>query len=39
MRYLATNHFFREVAPDVFANNRISSMLIKKHSVEEIKAK
>ena len=39
LRYLATRHVFREVAPDVFANNRISSMLIKKHSVEEIKEK
>ncbi|KAJ8469560.1 hypothetical protein ONZ45_g16849 [Pleurotus djamor] len=27
LRILATNHVYREVAPDVFANNRISSML------------
>ncbi|KAJ7252086.1 S-adenosyl-L-methionine-dependent methyltransferase [Mycena haematopus] len=29
LRYLATNHIFYEVAPDVFANNRISSALDK----------
>ncbi|CAK5276426.1 unnamed protein product [Mycena citricolor] len=27
LRYLATHHVYREVAPNVFANNRISSML------------
>ncbi|TRM63597.1 O-methyltransferase-domain-containing protein [Schizophyllum amplum] len=27
LRFLATNHIFREVAPDVFANNRISTLL------------
>ena len=27
LRYLATNHFFKEVSPDVFANNRVSSVL------------
>ncbi|KAJ6478630.1 O-methyltransferase [Mycena vitilis] len=29
LRFLATNHVFQEVAPDVFANNRISSSLDK----------
>ncbi|KAF8180028.1 O-methyltransferase [Mycena galopus ATCC 62051] len=29
LRFLATNHIFYEVAPDVFANNRISSSLDK----------
>ncbi|KAJ7436102.1 O-methyltransferase [Mycena galericulata] len=29
LRLLATNHIFHEVAPDVFANNRISSSLDK----------
>jgi len=37
LRYLATRHIFREVRPDVFANNRVSSMLIKNHNIEEIK--
>ncbi|KAJ8519047.1 hypothetical protein ONZ45_g3949 [Pleurotus djamor] len=27
LRILATNHIYREVSPDVFTNNRISSML------------
>ena len=27
LRFLATNHIFREVSPDVFANNKISSLL------------
>ena len=39
LRYLATRHVFKEVAPNVFANNRLSSALIKKHTLEEIKAK
>ncbi|KAI0032886.1 S-adenosyl-L-methionine-dependent methyltransferase [Vararia minispora EC-137] len=38
LRYLATRHIFREVKPDTFANNRISSTLIKKHLLAEIKA-
>ncbi|KAF7340525.1 hypothetical protein MSAN_02124000 [Mycena sanguinolenta] len=29
LRFLATNHIFYEIAPDVFANNRISSSLDK----------
>ncbi|KAL1742488.1 O-methyltransferase-domain-containing protein [Schizophyllum fasciatum] len=27
LRLLATNHIFREVAPDIFANNRVSSLI------------
>ncbi|KAF5387187.1 hypothetical protein D9615_001587 [Tricholomella constricta] len=38
LRFLATRHVFREVTPDVFANNRISSLLSKSKSVKEIKA-
>jgi len=30
LRYLATRHMFREVTPDVFTNNRVSSTLIKR---------
>ncbi|KAF9067896.1 S-adenosyl-L-methionine-dependent methyltransferase [Rhodocollybia butyracea] len=37
LRYLASRHVFREVTPNVFANNRISSVLVKAHSLEEIK--
>ncbi|KAJ7872023.1 S-adenosyl-L-methionine-dependent methyltransferase [Mycena leptocephala] len=36
LRLLATNHIFVEVSPDVFANNRLSSMLDTGKSVEEI---
>ncbi|KAI0261382.1 S-adenosyl-L-methionine-dependent methyltransferase [Gloeopeniophorella convolvens] len=36
LRYLATRHIFREVSPDVYANNRISSLLIKPKPLEEI---
>ncbi|KAI0035464.1 S-adenosyl-L-methionine-dependent methyltransferase [Vararia minispora EC-137] len=39
LRYLSTRHIFREVKPDTFANNRVSSTLIKKHTLDEIKAK
>jgi hypothetical protein len=39
LRYLATRHIFKEVKPDTFANNRLSSSLIKRHTVEEIEAK
>jgi len=38
LRYLATRHHFKEVTPNVFANNRITSMLIKTKSLKEIKA-
>jgi hypothetical protein len=39
LRLLATNHIFTEVSPDVFANNRLSSVLDTGKSVEEILAK
>ncbi|KAF8468546.1 S-adenosyl-L-methionine-dependent methyltransferase [Gautieria morchelliformis] len=29
LRFLATRHVFREVTPDVFTNNRVSSVLVK----------
>ncbi|KAG6815873.1 hypothetical protein H0H87_010616 [Tephrocybe sp. NHM501043] len=38
LRFLATRHVFREVSPNVFANNRISSLLAKAKSLNEIKA-
>ncbi|KAI0057867.1 hypothetical protein BV25DRAFT_1841314 [Artomyces pyxidatus] len=38
LRYLATRHIFKEVAPDVFANNRLSSILVKPHPLEELKS-
>ncbi|KAJ7183858.1 S-adenosyl-L-methionine-dependent methyltransferase [Mycena filopes] len=36
LRLLATNHIFIEVSPDVFANNRLSSILDTGNSVENI---
>ena len=36
LRLLATHHIFREVSPDVFTNNRISSLLDTGKSVEEL---
>ncbi|KAJ7028950.1 S-adenosyl-L-methionine-dependent methyltransferase [Mycena alexandri] len=39
LRLLATNHVFIEVSPDVFASNRMSSMLDTGKSIEEIMAK
>lgn len=33
---MATYHIFREVKPDVFANNRISSLLDTKKSTEDL---
>ncbi|KAG6919980.1 hypothetical protein DXG01_013329 [Tephrocybe rancida] len=38
LRFLATRHVFKEVSPDVFSNNRISSLLAKAKSLEEIRA-
>ncbi|KAJ7581450.1 S-adenosyl-L-methionine-dependent methyltransferase [Mycena floridula] len=38
LRYLATRHIYKEVAPNVFTNNRISSLLKKRKTVQEIKA-
>ncbi len=39
LRLLATNHIFTEVSPDVFANNRLSSVLDTGKSVEELLAR
>ena len=36
LRYLATNHIFREVEPNVFAHNMISSLLDTGKTVGEI---
>ena len=36
LRILATYHIFREISPDVFANNRISTMLDKGKSLKDI---
>ncbi|KAI0041967.1 S-adenosyl-L-methionine-dependent methyltransferase [Auriscalpium vulgare] len=38
LRYLASRHVFREVSPNVFANNRLSSFLVKKLPFEELKS-
>ncbi|KAJ7598769.1 S-adenosyl-L-methionine-dependent methyltransferase [Mycena floridula] len=38
LRYLATRHIYKEVSPNVFVNNRISSLLKKRKTVQEIKA-
>lgn len=38
LRFLATRHVFKEVAPNTFANNRVSSLLVKTKSLKEIKA-
>lgn len=38
LRLLATSHIFREVAPDTFAHNYISSVLDTGKSTEEILA-
>jgi len=39
LRLLATNHIFTEVSPDVFANNRLSSVLDTGKPVEELVAR
>ncbi|KAI0278948.1 S-adenosyl-L-methionine-dependent methyltransferase [Russula aff. rugulosa BPL654] len=39
LRLLATNHIFKEVSSDVFANNRLSSALDTGKSVEELLAR
>lgn len=39
LRVLATNHIFVEVSPDVFTNNRVSSLLDTGRPVKEILAK
>ena len=38
LRFLATNHFFKEVSPSVYANNRTSAVLNKAQPVESILA-
>ncbi|KIY71085.1 S-adenosyl-L-methionine-dependent methyltransferase [Cylindrobasidium torrendii FP15055 ss-10] len=38
LRYLATRHIFREISPDVFTNNRNSSIFVKGQPVQELKA-
>ncbi|KAE9394245.1 S-adenosyl-L-methionine-dependent methyltransferase [Gymnopus androsaceus JB14] len=37
LRYLCSNHVYREVSPDVFANNRISSLLDTKKTIDELR--
>ncbi|KAH9851408.1 S-adenosyl-L-methionine-dependent methyltransferase [Lenzites betulinus] len=37
LRFLATHHWFREVRPDVFANNRLSAMVDSGKSVNAIR--
>ncbi|KAK7062641.1 hypothetical protein VNI00_000129 [Paramarasmius palmivorus] len=37
LRLLATHHYVREVAPNVFANNRISSIISTGKSLEDLK--
>ena len=39
LRILATYHIFIETSPNVFKNNRLSSIMDTMKSVEEIKAK
>ncbi|KAF8498128.1 O-methyltransferase, partial [Russula emetica] len=39
LRLLATNHIFKEVSPDVFASNRLSSALDTGKSIEELLAR
>jgi hypothetical protein len=39
LRLLATHYIFTETSPDVFRNNRLSSMMDTLKSVDEIKAK
>jgi hypothetical protein len=39
LRILATNHVFIETSPNVFKNNRLSSMMDTMKSLEDIKAK
>ncbi|KAJ3845967.1 S-adenosyl-L-methionine-dependent methyltransferase [Lentinula lateritia] len=38
LRYLSTRHIFKEVEPDIFANNRISTLLVKPRSLKEIES-
>lgn len=36
MRLLATHHITKEVRPDIFANNRVSSAMDSGRSIEEL---
>ncbi|TFL01361.1 S-adenosyl-L-methionine-dependent methyltransferase [Pterulicium gracile] len=36
LRYLSTKHIFKEVKPNIWANNRISSALVKKQPLEQL---
>ncbi|KAF5371626.1 hypothetical protein D9758_003596 [Tetrapyrgos nigripes] len=38
LRFLAIRHIFQEVRPNVFAHNRVSTMLIRKKTLKEIRA-
>ena len=38
LRYLATHHVYKEISPDIFVNNRISSLLDTGKSVSDILA-
>ncbi|KAI0633823.1 S-adenosyl-L-methionine-dependent methyltransferase [Trametes polyzona] len=38
LRLLATHHWFREVKPDVFANNRLSAIMDSGKTVDELRA-
>jgi hypothetical protein len=39
LRYLAARHVFTEVSPNIFTNNRLSSVLFKAKTLQEIEAK
>ncbi|KAJ3739061.1 S-adenosyl-L-methionine-dependent methyltransferase [Lentinula detonsa] len=39
LRYLCSNHVYREVSPDVFANNRISSLLDTRKTIDELRSR
>lgn len=38
LRVLATYHWVREVTPDVFANNRLTSFIDSGKSIEQLKS-
>ncbi|KAF5391012.1 hypothetical protein D9757_004066 [Collybiopsis confluens] len=37
LRYLCSNHVYKEVSPDVFANNRVSSLLDTKKTINQLR--
>ncbi|KAJ3769755.1 S-adenosyl-L-methionine-dependent methyltransferase [Lentinula raphanica] len=39
LRYLCSNHVYREISPNVFANNRISSLLDTQKSIDELRSR